>query len=56
MLYSNRKNIKNVLSDDIFYTTLSYYKFILELHLKNYTRIRKQIRLQGLHIIKPEIR
>jgi hypothetical protein len=42
ILYSCRKNIKNVFLDDIFYTTLSYHKFILELHLKNYTRIRKQ--------------
>ena len=36
--------MKNVLlSDDIFYTMLLYHKFILELHLKDYTRITKQI-------------
>jgi hypothetical protein len=36
--------MKNVLlSDDIFYTMLLYHKFILELHLKDYTKITKQI-------------
>jgi hypothetical protein len=36
--------MKNVLfSYDIFYTTLPYHKFILGLHVKDYTRITKQI-------------
>jgi hypothetical protein len=44
ILYSNEKNTKNVLlSRDIFYTTLSYHKFISELHVKVYIRIAKQI-------------
>jgi hypothetical protein len=56
--------MKNVLfSYDIFYTTLPYHKIILELHVKDYTRITKQIWTSVLvinmttknHIIKREM-
>jgi hypothetical protein len=36
--------MKNVLlSDHIFYTTLLYHKFVLELHVKDYSKITKQV-------------